>query len=105
MTGQSVLGVIENLSYLETEQGKNFLFGEGGGKAVAQRLSELSGQAVPLLGQIPISQVLRASADMGVPVVVSDAEDPAAKVIEGIAAAIAKVPRGLSGKKLGLNPI
>jgi len=105
MTGQSVLGVIENLSYLETEQGKNFLFGEGGGKAVAHRLTELSGQDVRLLGQIPISQVLRASADRGVPVVVSDAEDPAAKVIEGIAAEIAKVPRGLSGKKLGLNPI
>ena len=105
MTGQSVLGVIENLSYLEIEQGKNFLFGEGGGKAVAHRLSELSGQDVRLLGQIPISQVLRASADRGVPVVVSDAEDPAAKAIEGIAAEIAKVPRGLSGKKLGLNPI
>lgn len=105
MTGQSVLGVIENLSYLETDQGKNFLFGEGGGQAVAQRLSELSGQQVRLLGQIPISPSLRTSADSGVPVVVSDPEDPAARAIEAIANEIARVPRGLSGKKLGLNPI
>ena len=105
MTGQSVLGVIENLSYLQTDQGKNYLFGEGGGSSVAKRLSELSGHQVRVLGQIPISESLRASADQGIPVVVSDAEDQAAKVIEGIASEIAKIPRGLSGKKLGLNPI
>jgi ATP-binding protein involved in chromosome partitioning len=105
MTGQGILGVIENLSYLPTSQGKNFLFGEGGGQAVAERLSELSGQEVSLLGQIPISPSLRSSADAGLPVVVSDEEDPAAKVIQSIAAVLAKIPRGLSGKKLGLNPL
>ena len=105
MTGQSILGVIENLSYLDSGEGRSFLFGEGGGQAVSQRLSELSGQQVKLLGQIPISSTLRHSADQGVPVVVSDPEDAAARVIAEIAQEIARVPRGLSGKKLGLNPI
>lgn len=105
MTGQRVLGVIENLSYLETEQGRNYLFGEGGGLAVASRLAELSGENVPLLGQIPISSTLRERADSGQPVVVTDPQDAAASVITEIAQSIARMPRGLSGKKLGLKPI
>jgi ATP-binding protein involved in chromosome partitioning len=105
MTGQRVLGVIENLSYLETQQGRNYLFGEGGGLAVASRLAELSGENVPLLGQIPISAALRERTDSGQPVVVTDPQDAAASVISEIAQSIARMPRGLSGKKLGLKPI
>lgn len=105
MTGQSILGVIENMSYYETEGGREYLFGEGGGFSVANRLSELSGSEVPLLGQIPISKPLRSSADQALPIVSSDAEDPAARAIVEIAKYLSSQPRGLSGKKLGLNPI
>lgn len=99
-TGQKVLGVIENLSYLNTPTGKNFIFGQGGGEAVAKRLAELSGQDVSLLGQLPISELLRAEADQGRPVVSSNPEDEASQVIIEIAKRIASVPRGLAGKSL-----
>ena len=99
-TGQKVLGVIENLSFLDTPTGKNYIFGEGGGNAVARRLSELSGQEVKLLGQLPISETLRAEADGGRPVVHSIPDDPASKVIVEIAKSIASTPRGLVGKSL-----
>lgn len=105
MTGQSVLGVIENMSYHESASGKEFIFGQGGGQAVAKRLSELSQADVALLGQIPISSRLRESADAGKPIVSADPSDPAARAIVEIAEKLSKLPRGLSGKKLGLNPI
>ena len=105
MTGQAVLGVIENMSYYDSGSGREYLFGEGGGLAVANRLSELSQTAVSLLGQIPISPALRRSADSALPIVSSDPEDPAARAIVEIAQNLSQQPRGLSGKKLGLNPI
>jgi len=63
-TGQSVAGVIENMAWLEEANGSRFeIFGSGGGAAVAQRLSELQGTSVELLGQIPISIGLREGSD------------------------------------------
>jgi ATP-binding protein involved in chromosome partitioning len=102
-TGQQVLGVIENMSYLNTEAGKQYIFGVGGGQAVADRLSEISGSKVPLLGQLPISEALRTEADAGIPIVISNPSDPAAAEIIRIAEQLAKTPRGLSGKSLPLN--
>lgn len=102
-TGQQILGVIENMSYLQTETGPQYLFGQGGGQAVADRLSDLSGTKVELLGQLPISEKLRAEADSGVPIVVSLPQDPAAQEIIRIANQIAKQPRGLAGKSLPLR--
>ena len=102
-TGQQILGVIENMSYLDTAAGPQFIFGQGGGQAVADRLSELSGSKVELLGQLPISEQLRFEADGGVPIVVSMPNDPAALEITRIANLIAKQPRGLAGKSLPLR--
>ena len=99
-TGQQVLGVIENMSYLETDSGPNYIFGSGGGEAVAKRLTELSGQQVSVIGRLPISTRLRAEADLGNPVVETDANDPAAIEILKIAQEIASKPRGLAGKSL-----
>ncbi|MBN3490659.1 P-loop NTPase [Acholeplasma equirhinis] len=52
--GHEVLGVVENMSYYFNEaNGKNeFIFGEGGGKMVADTIN------APLLTQIPINQPL-----------------------------------------------
>jgi ATP-binding protein involved in chromosome partitioning len=60
---------------------------------------------VKLLGQIPISESLREASDQGRPIVAENPEDPAAKAIWAIASEIAAIPRGLSGKKLGINPV
>ena len=104
-TGQRILGVIENMSFLEVDGARHNIFGTGGGESVARRLSELSGEKVGLLGQIPISESLREASDKGCPIVTSSPGDPSALVIAEIATKLAAIPRGLSGKKLGINPV
>jgi ATP-binding protein involved in chromosome partitioning len=103
-TGQEILGVIENLSYLPSDSGNQYIFGQGGGQAVADRLTALSGQTVELLAQLPISSELRESSDNGVPLVFAKPEHEISKKIFEIAKQIAALPIGLSGKSLGLKP-
>ena len=91
------------MSYLETSNGRDYIFGQGGGQAVADRLSELAGEPVALLGQLPLSANLRSEADGGMPIVISKPEDPAAQEIIRIAKVLAGTPRGLAGKSLPLN--
>lgn len=99
-TGQTVRGVIENMSAMTLPDGTPLdLFGSGGGAQVAAELSK-DADAVPLLGSIPLSPGLRAGGDTGTPVVVSAPEDPAAQAIAGIAAAVADARRGLAGRRL-----
>ena len=103
-TGQSILGVIENMAWLEQADGSKLeLFGAGGGQEVARRLTEASGQPVSVLGQIPISIALREGSDTGHPVVISNPTDSAAAQINLIAQAIANDKIGLAQKKLGLQ--
>ncbi|CAN7320669.1 Mrp/NBP35 family ATP-binding protein [Microbacterium sp. LjRoot45] len=102
-TGQRVTGVIENMAALTLPDGTTLdLFGSGGGEAVAAALS--ADTTVPLLGSIPLSAPLRTSADQGVPVVIADPDDPAARMLTEIAAALAARPRGLSGRSLPFAP-
>jgi len=103
-TGQDILGVIENLSYLPSDSGIQYIFGQGGGQAVADRLSALSGQTVELLAQLPISSELREATDSGVPLVASNPEHEISKQIFELAKQIAAIPIGLNGKSLGLKP-
>jgi len=85
-TGQSVLGVIENMT--------GELFGSGGGDAVAARLD------VPVLARIPLSRALREGGDVGAPVVFGDPTDPAAAAILSLADTLVARGRGLAGRKL-----
>ena len=103
-TGQSVFGVIENLSWLEQDGARLELFGSGGGAKVAARLAELSGTEVPVLGQVPISVPLREGSDKGEPIVLAKPADPASVAILAIAEKVAKDQLGLVGKRLKLNP-
>lgn len=103
-TGQSVAGVIENMAWLQQSNGSRLeLFGSGGGLAVANRLADLQGSPVAVLGQIPISIPLREGSDQGQPVVVGAPEDPAAVAICEVAQKLANTPMGLAGKRLKLN--
>lgn len=103
-TGQTVAGVIENMSWLVQPDGSHLaLFGEGGGLVVANRLAQLQGSPVSVLGQIPISIPLREGSDQGAPVVETNPTDPAAMAIQAIATALASQPAGLAGKRLRLN--
>ena len=103
-TGQSILGVIENMSWLVQPDGSKLeLFGTGGGADVAERLSRLSGAAVPVLGQIPLSIALREGSDSGNPISLSNPDDPAAIAIREIAEKISQDKIGLAGKKLRVS--
>lgn len=104
-TGQSVAGVVENMSYLEMPDGSRMdLFGTGGGAVLAERLSATVGADVPLLGQIPLDILLREGGDTGLPIVLNRPETPAASALNGIAGKLAARPRGLTGLSLGLQP-
>lgn len=104
-TGQTVAGVIENMSYLEMpDGGRMALFGSGGGQSLTERLSAATGKDVPLLGQIPLDILLREGGDTGQPIVLGRPETPAAAALSGIAGQLAAKPRGLTGMSLGLQP-
>ncbi len=71
-----IAGVIENMSGFTTPSGERFaIFGEGGGKDLADELD------VPLLGKVPLTMPLREHADSGTPLVIEDAGDPASQAI------------------------
>ena len=102
MLHQKVIGVIENMSYLQTETGRIEVFGSGGGQKVADALSERLGYEVSLLGQIPLDPQMRESGDTGNPVVGTQTE--AGEVLRTIAASLSSRSRGLAGMQLGLSP-
>ncbi|MGO1166594.1 MAG: Mrp/NBP35 family ATP-binding protein [Janibacter sp.] len=105
-THQRLVGVIENMSWLEQPDGsRQELFGSGGGQSVADSLSRTVGAEVPLLGQIPIDVSLREGSDHGEPVVSSNPDGPAAVALRGIARGISTRSRGLAGRSLGLTPM
>ncbi|GAA2158664.1 Mrp/NBP35 family ATP-binding protein [Pedococcus bigeumensis] len=105
-THQRIVGVIENMSWLELPDGsRQEIFGSGGGQAVADSLTRAIGADVPLLGQIPLDVNLREGADQGTPVVLRNPESPAAVSLRAIARGLATRSRGLAGRSLGLSPV
>ena len=75
-----VLGVIENMSYLEDAAGtRTAIFGKGGG----QRLATEAG--VPLLGELPIDPRVGACGDAGEPIVRRHPDSPVSKAFVEIA--------------------
>ncbi len=104
-THQRLVGVIENMSWLELPDGsREEIFGSGGGQEVANSLSRILGAAVPLLGQIPLDTELREGGDTGRPVATHSTQSPAGAALRDIAAELAQRSRGLAGRKLGLTP-
>jgi ATP-binding protein involved in chromosome partitioning len=66
-----LLGVIENMSYFETNTGKKYeIFGEGGGEKLADQF------AIPLLMKIPLSESTTTEADKGIPLIEQEADTP-----------------------------
>jgi len=79
-----ILGVIENMSYLELPDGKRMdIFGTGGGEKLALEAD------VPFLGYIPMDPAVRQGGDSGLPVVVSDPDCASAAALRGLAERIA----------------
>ncbi|CAA7619474.1 Protein mrp homolog [Candidatus Terasakiella magnetica] len=79
-----VLGIIENMSYYICPKcgDEAHIFGHGGAKAEAARLS------TEFLGEVPLDIAIRQTSDAGEPIVVSKPNGPHAKVYMEIAAKI-----------------
>lgn len=109
MLEQRVIGVVENMAYLETtcphcgEQHRVDLFGSGGGVQVSDALTLRLGYEVPLLAEVPLDPAMSAGGDRGVPLVATDLTRPAAAALDGLAERLASRRRGLAGRKLNLH--
>jgi ATP-binding protein involved in chromosome partitioning len=103
-THQQIVGVVENMAWLDHAGERIEVFGSGGGQAVADGLSRSIGAHVPLLGQVPIDVRLREGSDRGEPLVLTDPSSPAAAALQGVADRLATRSRGLAGRSLGLSP-
>ena len=79
-TNVPLLGVAENMSYLENKDGsKQFIFGEGGGEKTASDLQ------IPFLGKIPLDPIIREAGDNGSPIAASSPDSSSAKAFDLIA--------------------
>ncbi len=104
-TRQRLIGVVENMSWLEMPDGsRNHLFGSGGGKVVADSLARSLGSEVPLLGQVPLDPRMRETGDAGTPLVLTDPTSPASVVLREVADRLATRSRGLAGRLLSVTP-
>nr|WP_040627516.1 Mrp/NBP35 family ATP-binding protein [Mucilaginibacter paludis] len=74
-----ILGVIENMSYFvpaELPNNKYYIFGEGGGKKLAEQIN------APFLGQIPLVKGITESGDAGKPLILDDNNPMSAAFID-----------------------
>jgi ATP-binding protein involved in chromosome partitioning len=77
--GVPILGVAENMSFLEAADGsRQHLFGQGGGLKVATALDSI------LLGEVPLDPAIRQGGDHGIPVVISHPDGNPARVFRSI---------------------
>ena len=77
--GVPILGVAENMSFLEAADGsRQYLFGQGGGLKVATALDSI------LLGEVPLDPAIRQGGDHGIPVVISHPDGNPARVFRSI---------------------
>ena len=103
-THQRLVGVVENMSWLELPDGTRMeVFGAGGGQTVADSLTTTMGASVPLLGQIPLDTRVREAGDAGTPIVLAEPEAPAARALDAVAEKLAVRRESLVGKPLSLS--
>ena len=81
-----ILGIVENMSYfIAPDTGARYqIFGEGGGRRLAERYG------VPFLGEIPLGIEVRESGDRGVPVVIAHPDSPQAQAFKRVAEEVAR---------------
>jgi ATP-binding protein involved in chromosome partitioning len=80
-----ILGIVENMAWFTPEELPDhnyYIFGKDGGKKLAEKFG------VPLLGQVPLVQSIRESADAGMPAVLKGG--PAGEAFEQVAVATAR---------------
>jgi len=80
-----ILGVIENMSFFLCDgcDKKHYIFKNGGGKIMAEKLN------VPYVGDVPLVSKVVELGDSGTPIVMSDPESPASKAYQELAGKVA----------------
>ncbi len=79
-----ILGVVENMSYLELPDGSRMdVFGSGGGQRLASQAR------VPFIGAIPMDAAVRQGGDSGEPVTIALPDSPVAQALRQIGQDIA----------------
>jgi ATP-binding protein involved in chromosome partitioning len=76
---EEVLGIVENMSYLEHNGERLYVFGKGGGVRTAETMG------VPFLAEIPLDPKTREGGDTGVPVAASKGNEAQAALFEKLA--------------------
>lgn len=95
-----ILGIVENMSYLQLEDGKQLeIFGSGGGKSLAEE------SQIAMIGAIPLDPIVREGGDSGTPVVISHPDSEVAKIMVSIAETLAAKVAELEEKGSGFVPI
>ncbi len=111
MLNQRVIGVVENMAFLDVTcphcgaSHRVDVFGAGGGAEVAGTLTQRLGYEVPLLAEVPMEPAMAAGGDLGVPLVATQPDSPAAAALSGLAGRLATRKRGLAGRSLGVTPV
>lgn len=97
-----IMGVVENMSYLEMPDGTRVdVFGTGGGQKLAETAK------VPYLGQIPMDPAVRVGGDQGTPIIVSNPDSAPARALRALAEQVAarlsvEALKGGSGVKINM---
>ena len=80
-----LLGVIENMSYFENNEGKKYnIFGDGGGDNLAKQFG------LDLLAKIPISEDTNSDADSGAPLLLQQKDSPTKLALQKLVKSISE---------------
>ncbi len=81
-----MIGVVENMSYFKPDDSdkKYFIFGEGGGRILAQKFK------TELLAQIPIVPAIREGGDTGRPITIAQPTSPTAQAFRAFSQQVAR---------------
>ena len=84
-TNVKILGIVENMTSFTSDDGiEHFIFGENGGKKIANKFN------INLIGQIPLKKELRISCDIGLPYMQDIKKDKISETFTNIANKIIK---------------
>ena len=89
---EPVLGIVENMSYLEHNGEKLYIFGKGGGAKTAELMR------VPLLAEIPLDPATREGGDAGKPIA-SQGASAQSKIFEQLAHTIIESAEATKSKQ------
>lgn len=84
-----ILGVVENMSYLDIAGQRSYPFGQGGGAAAAEALE------TSLLAQIPLDPAIREGGDRGLPLILADPQSSTTQVFLALAGRITELLPGV----------